>query len=132
MRIRKISSMATQHPIITRDVNLQGSERRSADVFNWQGLQVNPASGHVKGPGGQVRLEPRVMALLQTLASRPGALVSREEVLREIWPGNGVYDEALTQCIYQLRLQLCEAGGSDKFRSLVKTVPKRGYILLGE
>jgi TolB-like protein/DNA-binding winged helix-turn-helix (wHTH) protein/Tfp pilus assembly protein PilF len=132
MRIGNISSMATLHPIITRDVNLQDSRKRSADVFTWQGLEINPANGQVVGPGGQVRVEPRVMALLQVLASRPGELVTREEVLREIWPGNGVYDEALTQCIYQLRLQLCEAGGSEAFRKLLKTVPKRGYILLGE
>ena len=111
---------------------MQDSQNSKADVFNWQGLQIDPVSGQVKGQAGQVRLEPKVMALLLKLAGNPGTLVSRAELLREIWPGDGVYDEALTQCIYQLRMQLCEAGGSDAFRTLVKTVPKRGYILVGE
>ncbi|HET6565099.1 MAG TPA: winged helix-turn-helix domain-containing protein, partial [Xanthomonadales bacterium] len=103
----------------------------SGAVFRLQDLEFDPTTGQVNGPAGQVRLEPRVMALLQMLASTPGVLVSRAELLREIWPGNGVYDEALTQCIYQLRQQLSEAGG-EKCRNLIKTVPKRGYVLQGE
>jgi serine/threonine-protein kinase len=71
------------------------------------------------------------MAVLEALARRPGELVSRIELLSEIWPGGTTYDEALTQCVYQLRQQLVSAGG-DECHGLVATIPKRGYLLKGE
>jgi TolB-like protein/DNA-binding winged helix-turn-helix (wHTH) protein/Tfp pilus assembly protein PilF len=100
-------------------------------VFMLKGLRADPATGLVVGPGGETRLEPRVMSLLQVLAGRAGEVVTRSELLDALWSGHGVYDEALTQCVYQLRLQLAEAAGDARFRKLVKTIPKRGYLLQG-
>ncbi len=100
--------------------------------FYLSDLQVDPLTGTVRGPGAEVRLEPRVMSVLQLLASSPGSLVSRENLLQANWGGGDTYDEALTQSIYQLRQQLVIAGGSEAYRKLVTTVPKRGYLLQGE
>jgi TolB-like protein len=72
------------------------------------------------------------MAVLQVLASRPGQLVQRSELLAKTWTGGEVYDEALTQCIYQLRQQLTSALGRDAPHELISTVPKRGYCLTAE
>lgn len=69
------------------------------------------------------------MALLQRLASCPGELVTRAELLADIWPGGEVYDEALTQSIYQLRQQISAVVGAGAQNKLITTVPKRGYIL---
>jgi len=71
------------------------------------------------------------MAVLQALAGRRGEVVTRTELLSAIWPGGTTYDEALTQCVYQLRQQLISAGGND-CRNLITTVPKRGYLLKAE
>lgn len=94
-------------------------------------LRVDPALGVLRGPEGEVRLEPRVLEVLRALARQPGNLVTRRELLDEIWPGGDIYDEALTQCVYQLRQQMASVGGPD-FRSLISTVPKRGYLLNAE
>ena len=106
-------------------------QQTSPVKFRINDLLVDPTLGLVSGPGGSVHLEPRVLAVLQALARRPGALVSRGELLSEIWTGADIYDEALTQCVYQLRQQLVTAGGPD-CRNLVRTVPKRGYLLTAE
>lgn len=98
-------------------------------IFRLGDLHVDPATGRISGPGGEVRLEPRVMAVLEALARSPGRLVARADLLDGIWPGGEVYDEALTQCVYQLRQQLLSAGGNDAYRNLITTVPKRGYVL---
>ena len=65
-------------------------------AFRLNDLRVDPNTGVVSGPSGQVRLEPRVMAVLERLARNPGELVSRSDLLAEIWPGGTTYDEALT------------------------------------
>jgi TolB-like protein/DNA-binding winged helix-turn-helix (wHTH) protein/Tfp pilus assembly protein PilF len=106
-------------------------QRGSPEGFRINELHVDPTLGMVTGPTGSVRLEPRVLEVLLVLARQPGALVSRADLLSEIWPGADVYDEALTQCVYQLRQQLVVAGGPD-YRHLIKTVPKRGYLLNAE
>jgi len=105
---------------------------QSTVAFRLESLQIDPAIGLVSGSAGSVHLEPRVMAVLQALVRSPGELVSRADLLAEIWPGGSIYDEALTQCVYQLRLQLAEAAGDAGFRNLVKTIPKRGYLLQGQ
>jgi TolB-like protein/DNA-binding winged helix-turn-helix (wHTH) protein/cytochrome c-type biogenesis protein CcmH/NrfG len=109
----------------------QPDQRVTPVAFRLKDLQVDLAIGLVTGPAGSVRLEPRVMAVLERLARRPGELVTRADLLAEIWPGGDVYDEALTQCVYQLRQQLVSVGGDD-CRNLITTVPKRGYLLNAE
>jgi DNA-binding winged helix-turn-helix (wHTH) protein len=86
------------------------SEHLPSSAFLLAGLHVDPSTGVVRGPQGEVRLEPRVMAVLEALARRPGELVTRTDLLTAIWPGGDVYDEALTQCVYQLRQQLVGVG----------------------
>lgn len=112
-------------------IDVPVSQRVTPASFRVNKLRVDPTIGLVSGERARVRLEPRVMAVLAMLAQRPGELVSRTELLSEIWPGGTTYDEALTQCVYQLRQQLVSAGGDD-CRELVATIPKRGYLLNGE
>jgi DNA-binding winged helix-turn-helix (wHTH) protein len=104
----------------------------SAGAFRLKDLYVDTELGVVSGPGGYVHLEPRVMAVLQALACHAGGLVSRRDLLSQIWTGADTYDEALTQSVYQLRQQLARAGGSTAYRDLIATVPKRGYLLKSE
>ncbi|MGH8250202.1 MAG: winged helix-turn-helix domain-containing tetratricopeptide repeat protein [Steroidobacteraceae bacterium] len=95
-------------------------------------LRVDPRAGEVSGPGGQAQLDPRVMDVLLVLAQHAGQVVLREDLLARLWPNSVVTDDALSRCIYDLRRQLARAGGSDRFRALLETVPKRGYRLAGE
>ena len=103
----------------------------SSAAFKLGPLLVQPGIGLIRGANGEARLEPRVMMVLETLARSPGQLVSRADLLDKLWSGAEVYDEALTQCVYQLRQQMLKAGG-EACRDLVTTVPKRGYVLKGD
>ena len=92
-------------------------------------VQFDPATGELAGPGGRERLDPKVAAVLLVLSQRAGEVVSREDLLAAVWPGLVVTDDVLRRCIYQLRTQLQRAGGDASARSLVETLPKRGYRL---
>lgn len=93
---------------------------------------VDPREGTVSGPGGSVRLEPKVMHVLTVLSSRPGRVVSREELLDAVWPGVVVTEHTLSRCVYQLRHALGEIAGSREGRDFdpIETLPKRGYRLV--
>jgi DNA-binding winged helix-turn-helix (wHTH) protein len=64
---------------------------------------VDPREGTVAGPGGAVRLEPKVMEVLSALSSHSGRVVSRDELLDTVWPNVIVTEHTLSRCIYQLR-----------------------------
>ena len=88
---------------------------------------IDPSLNTVSGPLGTVRLQPRIVEVLQRLAETPHELVSREELLEVGWDdGYHVSDEALTKAISLLRKAFSECGEST---NLVRTIPKRGYML---
>lgn len=71
-----------------------------------------------------VELNARYFDALALLVATPGALVSKDRFLAEVWRGIPVTDEALTQCIKTLRRQLGDSAGAPRF---IETVPKHGY-----
>ena len=95
-------------------------------------LVADQRDGTVSGPGGQVRLEPKVMAVLSVLARYSGHVVTRQELLDAVWPNTVVTEYTLSRCIYQLRDKLRGVGpkGSQGQYNPVETLPKRGYRLL--
>jgi TolB-like protein len=74
--------------------------------------------------GSAATLRAQALAVFQVLAAKPGALVSKDELTRTVWPNIAVSDDSLVQCIGEIRKAL----GDDK-HSIVKTMPKRGYVL---
>jgi uroporphyrinogen-III synthase len=78
--------------------------------------------GHAALVDGELRaVAPAGMALLRTLARRPGRVVSRAELLRAL-PGGGDDEHAVETAMARLRSSLGES-------RLVQTVVKRGYRL---
>lgn len=88
---------------------------------------VEPALDALRRGAETVRLEPKAMELLLVLASRPGQVVSREELLSTVWPGVVVGDEALSQVVTKLRKAL---GDDARVPTYIETISKRGYRLI--
>jgi DNA-binding winged helix-turn-helix (wHTH) protein len=96
------------------------------------GFTLDEREGTVTGPGGSVRLEPRVMAVLAELARHNGRVVSRQELLDTIWPDVVVTEYTLNRCIYRLRRALDGIAGNGSGSEFIETLPKRGYRLLAD
>lgn len=86
-------------------------------------VQVDLSTNLLKGPCGEVRLEPRVMEILGQLAESAGQVVLRNDLLDE----HGS-DEGITRAISILRKSLKKVG-CDKTK-YIETIPKRGYRLI--
>ncbi|MEO8502769.1 MAG: winged helix-turn-helix domain-containing protein [Acidobacteriota bacterium] len=69
--------------------------------------------------GTAVALPPRAFDTLVLLVRRAGRLVTKNDLVQEVWAGAIVGDGALTQAIWQIRQALGE--------SYVETVPRTGY-----
>ncbi len=62
-----------------------------------------------------------------SLAENSGAVVERENLLRQVWGERAQSDEPLTRCIGELRRALGDARAEPDY---IQTIPKRGYRLL--
>lgn len=71
-----------------------------------------------------VALPPKAFDLLVALATRPGRLVTKEELLKEVWPGTFVEEANLSYTVSLLRKVVEDDGGLNGF---IETVPKKGY-----
>ncbi len=76
------------------------------------------------GDGRLATLRPKTAALLRVLAARPGELVTKDELLKLVWPGTLVDEDGLVQCVGEIRRALGEEG-----RGALRTHAKRGYSL---
>jgi TolB-like protein/DNA-binding winged helix-turn-helix (wHTH) protein/Tfp pilus assembly protein PilF len=87
---------------------------------------LDARSGELRRDGEVVSLAPQPFRLLLALASRPGELVTREELRREVW-GDATFvdfERGLNFCVLQVRTAL---GDDAKNPAYVETLPRRGY-----
>ncbi|HEX3468475.1 MAG TPA: winged helix-turn-helix domain-containing protein [Candidatus Elarobacter sp.] len=75
------------------------------------------------GDGVPLPLGPRVVATLAALVERPGALVTKDELLDRVWGSADVVESNVAQSVYTLR-KVLRAQGLD---GAIATVPRRGY-----
>ena len=54
-------------------------------MFSVQGVEVDPASRRVWRDGVELRLSKKEFELLHALISRAGEVVTREELMRDVW-----------------------------------------------
>lgn len=95
--------------------------------FELDSWLVLPDRGLLRGPDGDVHLEPKVMGVLVFLAERQGETVRRDELLDNVWSGTIVTDEVLSRAISVLRQALGDDRISPRF---IQTLPKIGYRLI--
>jgi DNA-binding winged helix-turn-helix (wHTH) protein len=76
-----------------------------------------------------IPLAPKALEILAALLERPQEVLTKEELIRAVWPDTYVEECNLTHNIAVLRKTLEGRGGG---RSLIQTVPKRGYRFTGE
>src|SRR5450759_784458 len=88
---------------------------------------VDSATNDICRNSELVHLEPKVADLLIALAQRADQVVSREELLAQVWNGVVVGEDVLTQGVIKLRKAL---GDNSKEPVYIQTIPKRGYRLI--
>lgn len=93
------------------------------------GALVEPDALRISNGNSEVRVQPKVMAVLIALSEATGQLWTRDELIARVWVGEAGTDETLTRLVYLLRRALKAVGASSK---VVRTVPKLGYRLDAE
>src|SRR6266705_7101723 len=74
--------------------------------------------------GKPVSLSPKSFEILLALIRSNGQLVTKDELMQQVWPDSFVEEANLTVNISALRKVLGEAPAGQQY---IETVPKRGY-----
>jgi DNA-binding winged helix-turn-helix (wHTH) protein len=88
---------------------------------------VEPEFNRLSSADATHNVEPKVMGVLLQLAVRAESVVSKDEILRAVWPKTYVSEDAVTRCVSVLRHILEDDPQNPRF---IKTVFKVGYCLL--
>lgn len=104
-----------------------GEREASSAVLQIGEWRVAPDLNQISRGQQAVQIEPKAMAVLVHLASRPGEVTSRDELLAAAWPGVIVGDNALTQVIIKLRKAL---GDTAREPTYIQAISKKGYRLI--
>jgi DNA-binding winged helix-turn-helix (wHTH) protein/tetratricopeptide (TPR) repeat protein len=76
-----------------------------------------------------IKLRPKAFAVLEHLVSKPGELVTKEDLIGAVWQDTFVGDAVLKVAIRQIREALSDDPKSPRF---IETAHRRGYRFIGE
>jgi len=98
-------------------------------IYRFADVEVDTAQSSVRRNGEERHLRQQTFQVLVYLLEQRERLVTKEELLRNIWNGTAVTDDALVQCVMDIRRAL---GDDSRHPRFIKTVPKIGYRFIGE
>ncbi len=97
--------------------------------FEFGPFRVDVAERHVLRGGTPVPLTPKAFDTLLVLLRNRGRLVTKQELLRQIWPDTFVEESSLTFNISTLRKVLGQRRGVAAY---IETVPRHGYRFIAK
>lgn len=104
-------------------------QRRVGQIYRFEDIEIDAALGSVKHDGQQQRLRQQTLQVLLYLIEQRQRPVTREELRETIWPEVIVSDNALEQCLAEIRRSLGDSSRQPRF---IKTIPKVGYCFIGQ
>jgi len=97
-----------------------------AREYRFDPYTLDARTGELSNAGHRTLLREQPFLLLLALLERPGDLVTREELIRRLWPdGTFVdFDRGLNKAVNHLRETLGDSADNPRF---VETLPRKGY-----
>lgn len=89
--------------------------------------RVLPERGLLIRDDDERHVEPLVMDVFVVLASHGGDVVTKDQLIQEVWHGRPQTDDVITRCISVLRRALDDDAKSPQY---IETLQKRGYRVM--
>jgi DNA-binding winged helix-turn-helix (wHTH) protein/tetratricopeptide (TPR) repeat protein len=97
-------------------------------IYRFENCTLDPARRSLTRAGTFVSLNPRTFDLLVHLVMHAGRVVTKEELLKALWPDSFIEEGNLSQHVFLLRKALAGQPQGDR---LIATIPGRGYQFTG-
>jgi len=95
-------------------------------VYRFGVFEFDDETKELRRNGRATALEPQPAKALALLLSRPGGIVTREELRDGVWGKDTHvdFDRGLAYCLSQIRTALGDSGDNPRF---IQTIPKKGF-----
>jgi TolB-like protein/DNA-binding winged helix-turn-helix (wHTH) protein/Flp pilus assembly protein TadD len=95
-------------------------------IARFASFELNLGNGELRRDGVPLKLQPQPAKVLVVLVSRPGEVISREELADTVWGSETFVDfeRGLNFAVRQIRATLGDDADQPRF---LETLPKRGY-----
>ncbi|MGJ4914260.1 winged helix-turn-helix domain-containing protein [Bradyrhizobium sp. HKCCYLRH2060] len=98
-------------------------------VYCFDDFVLDPDRRELRRGGGLVAMEPQVFDLLAFLIKTRDRVVSRDDILAEVWGGRIVSEATLASRISAARSAIGDSGEAQR---LIRTIPRKGVRFVGE
>jgi len=95
-----------------------------SEIFQFGEFRIDPLERTLRRKDSAVTLHRRAFDVLLYLVQNPGRVVTKDELLKNVWPDAFVDENNLTQSISVLRKALDQRPGEISY---ITTLPGRGY-----
>ncbi len=99
----------------------------SERIIRFNQYEIDPRLGELRRDGAVVQVEPQVLDFLTFLASEPGRIFSRDEIIDGVWGGRIVSDSAISTRINAARQAV---GDNGKKQHTIRTITRRGFMFV--
>jgi DNA-binding winged helix-turn-helix (wHTH) protein len=100
-----------------------------AEIYAFGEFTLDVPAEQLRGPGGSIRISPRLFRLLLYLVENKGRMVPKEEILEHVWSQVHVSEGSLARAVASLRHLL---GDPVDGARLLETVHWRGYRFIAD
>ncbi|HUT49864.1 MAG TPA: winged helix-turn-helix domain-containing tetratricopeptide repeat protein [Alphaproteobacteria bacterium] len=97
-------------------------------IYRFDEWELDTELYELRHDGRPSKVEPRVFDLLHFLVRNAGRVVSRDEIVEEIWGGRIVSEATISTCLKAARQAVGDDGRTQRF---IKTVHGRGFRVVG-
>src|ERR1019366_6337387 len=103
--------------LLSNTLDTEMNDTRPARRYRVGVFEADVILGELRRQGTRVRLNAQPFQVLCMLLERPGQLLTREEISRELWPdGTFVdYDHGVNSAVNRIREALGDTAGSSPF-----------------
>ena len=98
--------------------------RRVAGIYQFGPFELDPGEHRLLRDGADVCLQPKTFEILRVLVEHAGRLLTKDELLRQVWPDTLVEESNLNKNISLLRKALMDCTSGPCY---IETVPRVGY-----
>ena len=91
-------------------------------MYQFEGYTLDTNRCLLRSADREIELRPKSFEVLRYLVENADRLITKEELIKAIWPHVVVTDDSLTQCVSEARQAI-----GDGSQIIIKTVPRRGY-----
>ncbi|MCY7377588.1 MAG: tetratricopeptide repeat protein [Pyrinomonadaceae bacterium] len=99
-----------------------------SQIYRFADIEVDALRCYLKCGGEERHLRHKTFQVLVYLLEQRGRVVSKDELIHEVWKDTAVVDDVLVQSVKDIRRALGDDSHHSRF---IKTIPKSGYRFIG-